>query len=166
MSDDEVTVSAILSKLTHAGGTTYVVIYPYHAQIRMIIERLGMGQLFDNWKRSIVEIATRIAEQGGNVEVWDFSGVAPETLEAIPGKSDHKTHLQYYWEAGHFKKALGDMVMARLLGNKQIEFGVALNNKNIDRWLKEDRKRLQEVLSAPSPLVTEVDDLFAHRLAK
>jgi hypothetical protein len=165
-SDDEATLDAILSSFTQADGGTYVVIYPYHAQIRMIIERLGMGQLFADWKRLVLAIAERNAERGSKVEVWDFSGVAPETLEAIPAKGDHKTRLNYYWEAGHFKKELGDLMMARLLGNRQSEFGIALNSRNIEHWLAEDRRRVQAMLTVPSPLLREVDDLFAQRTGK
>ena len=52
----------------------------------MMIERLGMGQLFADWKRLVVGIAELNRDRGSKVEVWDFSGVAPETLEAIPAK--------------------------------------------------------------------------------
>jgi hypothetical protein len=161
LSDDEATVDAILTQATQGGSTTYIIIYPYHAEIRMMIERLGMGQLFADWKRLVVGIAELNTDRGGKVEVWDFSGVAPETLEAIPAKSDRKTHLTHYWEAGHFKKELGNLVMERLLG-KQSNFGVKLDSGNIDSWLTEDRHRVQALLITPSPLVREVDDLLAH----
>lgn len=161
LSDDEATVDAILTQATQGGSTTYIIIYPYHAQIRMMIERLGMGQLFADWKRLVVGIAELNTDRGGKVEVWDFSGVAPETLEAIPAKSDRKTHLTHYWEAGHFKKELGNLVMERLLG-KQNNFGVKLDSGNIDSWLAEDRHRVQTLLNSPSPIVREVDDLLTH----
>lgn len=165
ISDDEATFDAILTRAAQGGSATYVIIYPYHAQIRMMIERLGMGQLFADWKRLVVRIAEMNAERGGKVEVWDFSGMAPETLEAIPAKGDRRTHLTYYWEAGHFKKELGDLVMDRLLG-KQNNFGIKLDSGNIDSWLDEDRRRVQTFLNTPSPIVSEVDDLLAHRARK
>jgi len=165
VSDDEATIDAILSVATQEGSTTYVIIYPYHAQIRMMIERLGMGELFADWKRLVVAIAERNAEHGGKVEVWDFSGVAPETLEAIPAKGDRQTHLTHYWEAGHFKKELGDLVIDRLLG-KRSNFGIKLNSENIDSWLVEDRNRVLAILATPSPLLNEVDDVLARRLSK
>lgn len=165
VSDDEATIDAILSVATQEGSTTYVIIYPYHAQIRMMIERLGMGELFADWKRLVVAIAERNAEHGGKVEVWDFSGVAPETLEAIPAKGDRQTHLTHYWEAGHFKKELGDLVIDRLLG-KRSNFGIKLNSENIDSWLVEDRNRVLAILATPSPLLNEVDDVLARRPSK
>ena len=119
-----------------------------------------MGELFADWKRLMVANVQFHVERGGKVEVWDFSGLSTETQEAIPAKGDRQTHLSYYWEAGHFKKKLGDLVMARLLGN-QSNFGIKLNKSNIERWLTEDRNRVEKLLSTSSPLTSEVDDLLA-----
>jgi len=160
-SDDEVMVDAFLTRAAQGGGTTYVIIYPYHAEIRMMIERLGMGQLFADWKRIVVDIAKKSTAQGGKVQVWDFSGVGPETLEEIPARGDRKTHLIHYWEAGHFKKELGDLMIDRLLG-KQSAFGIELNSENIESWLAEDRRRVQSLLNTPSPILREIDDLMAQ----
>lgn len=161
ISNDEATLDAILARAAQVGNTTYIIIYPYHAQIRIMIERLGMGQLFADWKRLVVGIAEMNAERGGKVQVWDFSGVAPETLEAIPAKGDRRTRLTHYWEAGHFKKELGDLVIHRLLG-KENNFGIKLDRGNIEIWLNEDRRRVQALLDSPSALVSEVDNLLAH----
>ncbi|BAL25885.1 hypothetical protein [Azoarcus sp. KH32C] len=155
-SENEQVLDAILARSARAAATTYLVIYPYHAEIRMMLERLGMGELFAEWKKSIVAIAARHAAAGGRVEVWDFSGIAPETLESIPARGDRRTRMQYYWEAGHFKKALGDRVLARLLGDEN-GFGVRLDSSNADRWIAEDRARVQALLAEPSPLLAEVD---------
>lgn len=142
-SDDA--LSAILDAAREAGSTTYIVIYPYHAEIRLIIERLGMAELFADWKRLIVANAERHGGLAGKIEVWDFSGLAPETLEKIPEKGDRKTQLAFYWEAGHFKKALGDLVLARLLG-RHGEFGIRIDSENIDSWLAEDRRRIESFI--------------------
>lgn len=164
-SDDENMINAILSEATQAGSTTYIIIYPYHAQIRMMIERLGMGELFADWKRLILTIVERHNKRGGKIELWDFSGIAPETLEPIPVKGDRKTQLIHYWEAGHFKNSLGDRVIARVLGH-QNNFGIRLDSKKIDPWLKKDRSSVQDLLATPSPLLNEINDLLEHRANK
>lgn len=158
ISDDEAKLAAILSRISQDGGTAYLIIYPYHAQIRVIMERLGMTRLFEDWKRTMVALA----ERSGNVQLWDFSGVSSETLEVIPEKGDRKTQLRYYWEAGHFKKELGELVMARMLGAKG-DFGVKLDSTNIEQWLAEDRRRVQSLLEIPSPLTREVGDLIDRK---
>ncbi|WP_147375804.1 hypothetical protein [Noviherbaspirillum cavernae] len=160
VSDDEQAVKAILDTLAQAGAKTHIIIYPYHAQIRMMIERLGMGGLFSDWKRLVFAVAESQRSRGNSVEVWDFSGVAPETREAIPIKGDRKTHLAHYWEAGHFKKELGDLVIARVFGDQR-NFGVKLERDNIDNWLLLDRQRVQSLLTTPSPLLDEVNDILS-----
>lgn len=152
---DQQAVDAFLARAVTSGGTVNVVIYPYHAEIRMMQERMGMGGLVADWKKLIVATAARYP----GVKVWDFSGIAPETLEAIPAPGDHKTHLQYYWEAGHFKKALGDKAIARMLGENN-GFGVNLNSDNVDDWIARDRTSVQALLNTPSALLTEVNDVL------
>ena len=150
-------VETFLARATASGATVHVLIYPYHAQIRLMQERLGLGGLFTDWKKRIFELAARHP----GVRVWDFSGIGPETLEAIPPRGDRTTSMAYYWEAGHFKKALGDKALERLFGRSD-GFGIELRPDNIDAWLAEDRRRVQAQLSTPSALRDDVDELFAQ----
>ena len=64
------------------------------------------------------------------------------------------------WEANHFKKELGDLIIARILReNNGVD--IQLNADNIDLLLAEDHRRLQKLLTTPSPLLSEVDDLLS-----
>jgi hypothetical protein len=51
--------------------------------------------------------------------------------------------MKYHWEASHYKKELGDIVLDRLLNiSPYKDFGVELNIQNIDNHiqnLREDR---------------------------
>lgn len=163
ISADQQQVEAFVDLATAAGSTVHLVIYPYHAQFRLLLERLGLGGLFADWKRMLASIAER--HSGGAVTVWDFSGITPETLEAIPSAGDRRTHLRYYWESGHFKKELGDRAMARILGNP-VDFGVQLRGETIDAWVAEDRRSVQALLATPGPLQAEVDDIVARTRQK
>lgn len=158
-STDEVLLDAILTRAGRAGSTTYLVIYPYHAQVRMMFERLELGELFAQWKRMVVAQAARHTAAGHKVEVWDFSGISPETQEAIPSRDDRKTQLEYYWEGGHFKKALGDRMLANLFGQEQ-NFGRRITENTLEAWLADDRQQARALLASPSPLRDEVDDLM------
>nr|MBL8410114.1 hypothetical protein [Dechloromonas sp.] len=160
ISSDEQSLDAALAMASAAGSTAYLVIYPYHAQIRLMIERLGLGEVFAEWKRSVVDLAVNHLGHGGHIEVWDFSGLGPETTEAIPPRGDRRTQLRYYWEAGHFKKELGNLIIGRLLGQSG-EFGIRLDQHNIDRWLEEDRLSITNLLAEPSTLRNEVEDVLA-----
>lgn len=160
ISAEQQQIEAILARATAAGSTVHLVIYPYHAEIRLLIERTGLGQLYADWKRMIVASAAHTPDSETRVRVWDFSGISPETLEAIPASGDRHTHMQYYWEAGHFKKALGDKLLARLLTGAP-GFGIELRAPMLEKWLQEDRSQVQALLATPSPLLTEVDLLVA-----
>lgn len=157
-SSDALAVDAVLAQSAAAGSRVHLVIYPYHAQIRLMIERLGLGDLFAAWKRDLMAAAAR---HGDQVQVWDFSGLAAQTLEPIPARQDRSTQMQYYWEAGHFKKALGDLVIERVLGARQ-DFGQRLTAGTIDAWLLQDRAAVQDLLTRPSALRDEVDDVVGQ----
>jgi hypothetical protein len=159
-SDDELMLEASINRLLASGSTVHIIIYPYHAQFRMLMERLGMGDLFSAWKRRVLASAERLSSQGGTISVWDFSGISEETLEPIPARSDRRTHLRYYWEAGHFKKELGDKLLARILG-QETGFGVRLDAGMIDRWLADDQERVRLLLDTPSALRDEVIDVIS-----
>jgi hypothetical protein len=166
LSVEQAGLEAFLAGAAQSAREVDLVIYPYHAEIRLMMERIGLGALFAEWKRSIFVAADRFAAEhaaeGVAVRVWDFSGIHPYTLEPIPPRGDRRTRLQYYWEAGHFKKALGDHVLSRVLGEGS-DFGRQLDAGNLASWLEEDRARVRELLSRPSPLLAEVDDVIGSR---
>ena len=165
-SEDEAVLEGILAQGQSTGSKMVLIIYPYHAQIRLMVERLGLGALFADWKRQVFEAAQRQSGKGGKIELWDFSGLSPETLEEIPAKGDRATQLRFYWEGGHFKKELGDRLISRVLGGPG-EFGVRLStSEQLERWLALDRLQVQQRLAAPSRLLTDVDEVFAARSKK
>ena len=159
-SSDETAVAAILERAVANGSRVHLVIYPYHAEIRLLLERLGMGALFTDWKRLIFHLAADQDKRGGNIAVWDFSGISDETLEAIPAPGDRHTHLTHYWEGGHFKKALGDRVIARISGQDN-GFGRLLEAATLEDWLAPDRAQVTALLARASPLSAEVERLAA-----
>lgn len=160
-SDDAMAVDAIIARGTAAGSRIVLIVYPYHAQIRLLLERIGLGELFSEWKRQVYQLADRHAANGAQVEVWDFSGISSETLETIPVPGDRRTHLAYYWEAGHFKKELGDRLLERLMGRNN-GFGTRLERQTLDSWLDRDRAAVKALLAGPSPLTADVEQLIAR----
>lgn len=101
-------------------GTTRVdvIIYPYHAQIRWLFAQYGLDSLFNDWRERLVKSAhTHAAKSGADIRVWDFSGFTPHHCEAVPPPNDRKTQLKWYWEGGHFKKELGDLVLDQLFAS-------------------------------------------------
>lgn len=156
---DQLGFEAFLQEATPAASTVHLVIYPYHAEVRLMIERAGLGGLFAAWKASVLKTALQFSTGTTRVQVWDFSGIGPETSEPIPPPGDRTTRMKGYWEAGHFKSALGDAVLAQVLGGRT-GFGRQLEPGMLTGWLIEDRQRVRQLLLQPSVLTAEVDRLF------
>jgi len=159
VSTDYAALESFLSLASKSGIKTYVVIYPYHAEIRLVMERIGLGDVFSEWKESLLLATQKLSHQGAEIQVFDFSGVSKYSLEAIPAYGDKQTQLKYYWEAGHFKKALGDKMILQILAG-DAGFGVQLHDVILKDWLSKDRMQVKAVLAQPSPLLTEVNHLL------
>ena len=133
-------VEELVSMARQNNVRLHFVIYPYHAHIHELFALTGLWQPFEDWKRSLVEL---LRDQV-HVSLWDFSGCNDFTMEPVPQSGDLKTAVRWYWEAGHFKKELGDVILATVLGEKQdvtpARFGVALNIKNVDDHLRQLRE--------------------------
>ncbi|QGZ42648.1 hypothetical protein IP92_04861 [Pseudoduganella flava] len=95
-----------------------VVIYPYHAQLLALFEQARLWPRFEAWKELLVTEAeaARRRHPRARIRVVDFSGFGPIQCEPIPAPGSRNA-TRWYWEAGHFKPALGDTMMARLLGS-------------------------------------------------
>lgn len=113
-----------------------LVISPYHAQLLALFERARLWPRFEAWKEILVDeaLAGRRRHPGARIEVIDFSGYGPIQCEAIPAPGS-AARTRWYWEAGHFKPALGDVVMARVLGTGadagSAGFGVRLERETL-----------------------------------
>lgn len=119
----------------------HLVIYPYHADLLEIIRITGHGSAFEAWKRALV-IASETSVRGDKpIPLWDFSRFHEITGEAVPAKGDRQTKMRWYWEAGHFKSELGELVLNRVLNQPESlpGFGVRLNSGNVEEQIALDR---------------------------
>lgn len=91
-----------------------LVVYPYHAQVIGLFARYDLLPAFAAWKSALVTLTDRRATAGTAVRLWDFSGLDERTTEAIPPRNDKQSVTRWYWEAGHFKAALGDEILRRI----------------------------------------------------
>jgi hypothetical protein len=120
-----------------------IFIPPYHAQLLEIIERDGLWSSFEDWKRALVQvIAAKCSTMKATpcpIPLVDFSGYNAYTTEPVPPKGDTHTQTRWYWEAGHYKAALGDVMLNRLISGAGT-FGQALTKTSIEGVLKSERK--------------------------
>ena len=95
------------------------------------------------WKKDVVLFVEKIADEQEKTpyRIMDFSVYHELTAETVPTNTKEK--MKYHWEASHYKKELGDIVLDRLLDiSPYKDFGVELNIQNIDNHiqnLREDR---------------------------
>lgn len=138
---------AILAMARELDSDVNLVIYPYHAQILALFEETGLFPLFEEWKGQLIHeisVARRL-EPNAHIALFDFSGYGPYNCEKIPVENDRESSTRWYWEAGHFKKELGDVVLNRVLPdpatphlqpdseNRQEVFGFRLNESSAVR---------------------------------
>ncbi|AXA94102.1 hypothetical protein [Massilia sp. YMA4] len=92
-----------------------LLIYPYHAQLLAMFEAAGLWQRFEAWKALLREevAAARLRHPGARIALADFGVYDRWQCEPIPAAGSDAT-TKWYWEAGHFKAALGEVLLARL----------------------------------------------------
>ena len=126
----------ILKLCRKHGISLHLVIYPYHARLLEIIRITGHWSAFEDWKRAIVRIVDKEAESAEptTVRLWDFSGFNVLSTEPVPEKNDRRATTRWYWEAGHFKRELGDLVQDRVFGRSETVpgFGVLLTAATVE----------------------------------
>jgi hypothetical protein len=152
---------AIAERAREGGTELHLIIYPYHAQLLFMFEQAGLWALFEQWKRQLAEIAT---ESDGAVVLWDFSGFSDYSTEAIPLARDTRSPVRWYWEAGHFKKPLGDVILEEVLsaagGKAARGLGKRLNEKNVDEEIERARRGRDEFVRQNGALVAEIRALM------
>lgn len=119
-------------------------INPYHAQYFQAIRDSGKWPMFEQWKRAVSEIA----EEGG-VPLWDFNTMDAYATEAPPPPGDRRTVLRWFWEPAHYRPELGELMLARMLGQDCAggpwpPLGTRLDAGNVDAQLAELRARVAE----------------------
>ena len=124
---------ALLDAAASPGTQVDLLIYPYHAQLLATFEAATLWPRFEAWKDVLVAevAAARARHPRATIRLMDFSGYGPWQCEAIPPKGSMAV-TRWYWEAGHFKAALGEKILARLLAPDVPSFGVALDASTRD----------------------------------
>lgn len=94
-----------------------VLIAPSHISLLEHLDNAGYWADWEDGKRRLVASADSLNQTHPNavpIHVWDFNSVGPYTTEPVPDMDDTQTRLAYYWDPGHFKKQLGDIMIGRI----------------------------------------------------
>jgi hypothetical protein len=105
-------------RLGHAHGAEVIVfIMPSYVDQLEVLRQTGLTPLFDRWKMDVAQTLEAADPMAPPTPLWDFSGISPYTTELLPAPGDLKHPLQWFWEPIHFRTALGDVMVRRMLGN-------------------------------------------------
>ena len=116
---------------------TIVLINPTHAHLLETYSLLGYWERYEEWKRSLV---STVAEEGGDgsITLWDFSGYDKYSTLDLPDAA------KWYWDPVHYTIDLGSLIVLRLFGRGDTEFGVELLPENVSKYLEITRERQQQ----------------------
>lgn len=124
-----------------------IVIYPYHAHLLEIFHEAGLWPVFEEWKRALARISAEgnHSRHVSRVQLWDFSGYNAISAEPVPEPADRKTATRWYWEAGHFKSELGDVMLQRIFAEPDrlmdAAIGVKLTPGNVEQEIQRIRQQ-------------------------
>jgi hypothetical protein len=143
------------------------VIYPYHADILELFDAAGLWPSYERWKRETVGmLVDGRQDPAGNIELWDFGGYDALTTEAVPVSRTGTTGMNWYWEAGHFKAALGERIVRRVFGSDAEAFGMRIDTANIDMDLAEIRAARDRYRDAQRGASQAIRDLVRRLRAR
>jgi hypothetical protein len=147
----------------HAHGIRpLLIIPPYHADLLEIFDKAGLWAPFEDWKRDLVRLSEQYSRSGIPVPLWDFSGYDRYSTETVPAKGDRRAVVNWFWEAGHFKRALGDLMLQRIFTGMPPDLGVELAPDTIDRQIEKTRVARDDYRATHNPQVAWVSEIYHH----
>ncbi|TQF00127.1 MAG: hypothetical protein FKY71_05110 [Spiribacter salinus] len=123
------TFDDILETLRGHGVEVLLFVPPTHVAH---LEALRQRGLWDDW----AAFKQALARRGG---YWDFSGVNNVTAEPI------QEEMAYYWDISHFRSAVGDRILQRLLASPEADtgFGRWVGADNVAEHVRAQSLRLE-----------------------
>ncbi len=119
-----------------------IFINPIHALAEHAVFEYGAWDRLEKWKIDLAAIATKY-QTNCDVRIVDFSGYNSITSETITGLSPTK-RLNNYWEASHYKSAVGKLILKRLFmpgsGAIPTDFGRDLSTDSVQNVLQSIRQ--------------------------
>ena len=130
-------------------------IQPTHVYFMEVLKTLGMMKDYEKWQHqliNLVEVVNKKYPEGFEFPLWDFSGYNAVTTDEVSSEEEPKQPINLYYDVGHFKKKLGDMIQDRIFNYHDIgrvipqDFGIQINSKNIDIYQIEQKKKRREYM--------------------
>jgi len=149
----------------------HMLISPVHAQWQELMFQLDIWNDYEQWKKDVTEVVAASKKRSAvSIELWDFSGFNAVSMEPVPDPGDTFKKMDYYWEASHYKREVGDMMLDRVLLEVSAEcllgFGVKLTAGNLQSHLTQLREAHQNFLRARPLRIRYLKSLIHKALGK
>jgi len=130
------TLRRFLRQAKRMGVDVVLFINPYHGEYLASIALVGKWPLLEAWKHRLL----RLAREEGGVPLWDFNTLDRYSTEPPPTDGDLAGSLQWFWEPAHYKRELGELMLASMLERECVSaahagFGQRLDERNLQDHL-------------------------------
>ncbi len=157
MNPEKVVLLESLMRDCRARGIRFVsLIHPQHALLHARQEHIGQPIVpYEGERRAILQIANRVNTlplDGPPVEIWDFGNFHPINCEPLP--DDRQSRMKNWGDLNHYEPHIGDLILARIMGwplnnPARSDYGIRLDDANIDAWLAGAKRRYHAWLTGP-----------------
>jgi hypothetical protein len=144
-------------------------ISPVHARYLEWYRRVGWSPLFEAWKRALVaaiDEEARALPGRAAFPLWDLSGYHPLAMEPVPRTGDLSTRMRWYQESSHYSRALGDLILDRVLLRPGPEVSLLpdtrIDQANIEGHLSRLRREAERYRVSQPDEVADVGDSYAR----
>lgn len=125
--------------------------HPYHIDIYLALTSVGHWQEFMNWKTAVTELADKF-----DIALVDFANAFPESTEAVPITGNTDTEMHFYWEAGHYKFAMGDIMIKDLVRSQHPNRGIVLTTSTISMALETTNNNVERYRMAHPAIANRI----------
>lgn len=153
-------VRAILKLCKDHSTQVTIFINPMQAEALELWDLLGYWRTFENWKRELLSVTNEHAGSDArqSIVLWDFSGY--DELYSSEGVPTDRSAMRFFWDAIHYRRTLGEVIVARMFGNDDVPFGVVLTSGNIESHLANIREQQRLYRLRHGDEAREVKDLY------
>jgi hypothetical protein len=151
-------MDALIADACMQGTVVKLFISPVHARHLVLLQEVGLTDKSFQWKQALIEIVGRHHASGCDVVLLDFGRITTYTSEPFPDLDNHAYSMKWYWDSGHYKPALGFLVLQRLLNHTDLteEFGLTLMSASADQSFKAERAELHQYINEHPDVVSEI----------
>lgn len=132
-----------LADMRAQGVTPILFLNPYHAEYLTAIDQAGLWPDFLRWKAAMLALTAR-----HDVALWDFNTLGPYAREPVPAAGDRRTTLRWFWEPAHYTAALGEKMLAAMLGRDCAPHGDGLGGRLTFDGLQSRNEEMRVALDA------------------